>query len=98
MENGDRESTKSVENSSSEKTPVVSTTWLEMITEVEIKRMGKGKHDQVLLLTLANGQRYAIGLNGAVGAAIRKTVGASASPVILAGADELPRSNGGRTG
>lgn len=69
-------------------TPLVAeTTWLENITHIDSRDLGGGK--KTLLLTLANGHRYAIPIIGQSGEAIRRAV----SPVTIAGS--LPNNGHG---
>lgn len=48
------------------------TTWLEGIVHVDSKNMGDGS--KTLLITLANGHRYAIPVKGVTGRAIQRAV------------------------
>lgn len=73
-------------------TLVAETTWLDTIVEFNVKHVDQ-KGSRVLSFTLVNGHRYCLVLtpDTPLMAAVQKAV----SPVVIAGADALPRNGHG---
>jgi hypothetical protein len=66
--------------------PIAETTWLEDVRHIQGQPMPDGQ-GRIILLTLANGHRYAIPLTGQVLRAVQQIV----SPVTVAGS--MPPNN-----